>query len=260
MAPTVFLDTCVLRHAADRRIVPTTHVKSLNWGGRECSVNLVRWVPLDPNARLDNRFRAHLSLLPLIAHLARRSRLALLTHHEVRWELAGLPPANDPRGLFYGAPIGMAGDPFTYSRILASASMDADALWVHNLLALDDPQFVQLQKATGARQGDTVNANQLLDAFHILTAERAHAEFFLTTDLKLVRSIRAQPRHAPTVAIVNPSQLLSALIAGRQLRIRDVLSFFVFQLRTRGAGPVDHPLEQLRSIGDALDQADRRPK
>jgi len=77
---------------------------------------LMRWAQEYPNERLHRSFRRQLSLLPLIAHLARRDRIRLLSHPEVRWEFAGLPPSEDPRGIFYGAPITMVKYPFTYSR------------------------------------------------------------------------------------------------------------------------------------------------
>ena len=182
--------------------------------------------------------------------MARLHRVELLSHHEVRWELAGLPPSHDSRGLFYDAPIRMVPDPFPYGRIVVGAGLDANELFVQLLLSVDDPEFLKLQKATGARQGQNVSANQLLDAFHILCADRAGADFFLTTDLKLVRSISAQRKHAPRVPVIDPARLLRTLLTTRTLRLRDLVSFLLHQLRTRGRGPPNHPLEQLRSMSD----------
>jgi len=246
---TVFLDTSALRHAADRRIVPTTYQKTITWGGRQHAVELVRWTAIDPNRKLAEEFRKQLLLLPLFAHLSRCGRLALVTHHEVHWELAGLPPSHDSRGLFYGAELGDAPDPFHYGRVLAGPLFDADTAWLRILSEINDPDFLRLQKLTGARQGDVIIGHQMLDAFHLLTAERAHVDFFLTTDLGLVRAARSQRRHAAKVAVVDPKGLLGALAAGRDLRLRDIVSYLRYWMRTRGAGPEGHPLEQLLKLG-----------
>jgi hypothetical protein len=254
MTSRIFLDTSVLRHAADRRIVGRPYTKTLNWGGSTVLATLVRWVEEYPNERLTARFRRKLSLLPLFAHLAKRRRVELLSHHEVRWELAGLPPSHDSRGLFYGAPITMVPDPFPYGRVIAGAGIDASTVFVQLLLSVDDPEFLQIQKATGARQGQNVSANQLLDAFHILCADRAGADFFLTTDLKLVRSVRAQAKHAARVPIVDPGHLVRTLLGTRILRFGDGVSFVPYQLRTCRRGPADHPLEQLRTMTGNTDR------
>ena len=97
-----------------------------------------------------------------------------------------------------------------------------------------------------ASQGD-----QLLDAFHILCAHRAQADYFLTTDLKLVRSVRAQSKHPLSVAVIDPCSLLTDLLRTRTLRLRDFVSHVVHQVRTRGCGPENHPLEQLKKLSEA---------
>ena len=226
----------------------------MNWGGRLQQAEVVRWFEEYPNAALDRGFRQHLAALPLIAHLAKRGRVTLLSHMEVAVELMGLPGPPDSRGTFYGAPITNVEGPIRYGRVVVGPSWDHRDHQFEFLAGLAHPDFVRLQNAVGARQGSHLNRNQLIDAFHLWCAEHARADYFLTTDLRLVRSVRAQPRHAPRVQLLSPKELLPRLLKSRDLRLRDLLSFAAAQWRTGGRGPKEHPLEQLRSLSRHLNR------
>jgi predicted nucleic acid-binding protein len=49
--------------------------------------------------------------------------------------------------------------------------------------------------------------NQLLDAFHLWSAEAAGCDYFLTLDFKLIKMMNQAPSSTP-VRIVRPSELL----------------------------------------------------
>jgi len=87
-----------------------------------------------------------------------------------------------------------------------------------------------------------------LDTFHILWAHCAQADYFLTTDMKLVRSVHAQCKHPLSIAVIDPRSLITDLPRTRTLRLRDFVSYVVHQVRTRGRGPENHPLEQLKKV------------
>jgi hypothetical protein len=77
------------------------------------------------------------------------------------------------------------------------------------LAGLRQKRFLHLQKACGARQGNRVVPNQLIDAFHIWCAESAAASHFLTNDFKLIRAVRNYKSSPPKVKLVKPSELLA---------------------------------------------------
>jgi hypothetical protein len=57
------------------------------------------------------------------------------------------------------------------------------------LRELHHPRFLELRKMCGAEQGANVNRNQLLDAFHLWSAEHHDCEYLLSLDFKLARVI-----------------------------------------------------------------------
>jgi hypothetical protein len=114
----IFLDTSVLKHAADRLIRGRVHRVNRRWGTTKVTADVMQYVEIYPNAAVPQHFAFELRWLPFIAHLAKVGRLHLTTHHEVLQEFWSLPETDDPRGLFYGAPVARAPDPFQYSRLL----------------------------------------------------------------------------------------------------------------------------------------------
>ena len=119
----------------------------------------------------------------------------------------------------YGVQIEWVEAPLEYSRILgrvvpsppAARRNDMKESTVEFLRDVDYPRFLELQLACGAKQGATINENQLIDAFHVWCAEHAGAHFFLTLDFKLIRNVRTHRRSPPRVQLVRPSELLKAL-------------------------------------------------
>ena len=81
------------------------------------------------------------------------------------------------------------------------------------LSSLKNRRFLELQKITGAYQGEgKLNRNQLLDAFHFWCAEFNSCAFFLTLDFKLIRMLNsARVKHASPTLAVRPSELMQKL-------------------------------------------------
>jgi hypothetical protein len=83
------------------------------------------------------------------------------------------------------------------------------------LRKLEHKRFRDLQRITGAYQGEgKPNRNQLLDAFHLWCAEHNGSDFFLSLDFKLAKIIE-RSISKPMVAVVRPSQLLTAVLPHR---------------------------------------------
>ena len=159
--------------------------------------------------------------------------------------------------MFHGAPIEWGPNPLEYGRVVAgwSAYQQTDPL-------MDFPQHHH-PPATSPIEGRHPSAspaskhykNQLLDAFHIRSAEAAAAEYFLTTDLKLVRLISHYKAHPPTCRVMAPAQLVRSLITNRELRLRDAIHFVFCLIRARRRPQSNHPSEQLLALGQQLEKS-----
>ena len=83
--------------------------------------------------------------------------------------------------------------PITYSRVVFGGPSDFRVLQFDFLAKLKSQRFVELQRVTGAYQGDRgLNRHQLLDAFHLWCAEHNRCDYFLTLDFKLIRMLRSR--------------------------------------------------------------------
>ncbi len=270
--PRIFLDTSALKFAAERLIRGYSVRRTLRWGDAEITASLVRWREVYQNEKLRWRQWWETTCLPFVAWLASHDRIELLCHTEVRVEFWGLPKTDDPRGLFYAAPITWVEAPIVYSRIIVGGIpglyiRDGDGLRYPNarehqfnfLSKLQHERFLQLQKATGAYQGARPkNHNQLLDAFHIWCAEGAKADFFLAVDPKLLRHLARHRTYPPKVRCVSPSNLLSALDKAGVLSWQDALAYLRQYARQMRRPQTDHPLEGLLQMSRHLESVDCR--
>jgi hypothetical protein len=253
--PLIFLDTSVLKHSADRLIRGIKRNVTQQWGDISVSMDVTQFVEVYPNARVTGPLVKEFTFLPLIADLAKTGKVRLVTHAEVRMEFWGLPKTDDTRGLFHGAPVEWGPNPLEYGRVVAgwSAYQKTDPL-MDCLKSISDPRFLQLKAATGANSASKNYKNQLLDAFHIWSAEAASAKYFLTTDLKLVRLMAHYKAHPPACKVLAPVQLVRSLIANRELRVRDAIRFIFRSIRARRQPASDHPSEQLLALGKRLEK------
>jgi len=253
--PLIFLDTSVLKHSADRLIRGRIHKMTRMWGDMPVTMDVTQFVEDYPNARVHRTLADELRYLPFIADLAKTRRVRLTTHQEVKLEFWGLPKTDAPRGIFYGAPIERGSDPFSYGRYIAGWSAIAKSDPQFDFVkGITHSRFQQLQQAVGTQANSSHYKNQLLDAFHILCAETVSAEFFLTTDLKLIRHVSRHRRYPPICRVVSPAQLVRALIVDGHLQLRDVLQFVIRTIRARRRPPSDSPLEELVALGKRLEK------
>jgi len=101
-----------------------------------------------------------------------------------------------------------------YSRILYGGIEHPVEAQLRFLSSLKDRRFLELQRITGAYQGQgKINRNQLLDAFHLWCSEHNRCDFLLSLDFQLAGMIE-RGKSKPLVRVVRPSQLLQAVHAG----------------------------------------------
>jgi len=210
--PSVFLDTNVLKFAATAlpRLRPRKRV--IDWGHTKSEMIIHDFIYSNPNHRIkDSRHRREADLLEDVAECVKHGAIKAVMQVEAEFESWGLPNMLGG-GRFYGAEIDFVEAPIKYERILLGAGLDPDRLRMSFLTGIDHPRFLQLQKITGAFQGDgRYCQNQLLDAFHVWCAEHNKCDYFLTLDYCLIRVVTAHKHHPPSTKLVCPSELLKAL-------------------------------------------------
>jgi hypothetical protein len=214
--PKVYIDTNVFKFAATQlqRMVPRR--QTLNWGGQVHEVVVHDLVDLNPNENITNPdLKAEAVLLPRLADLAATNQVEYVIQTETLFESWGLPNMDSSTGKFYGAPYKVVEAPITYSRILIGGHEDSAEMQFNFLKSIRAERFLELQRITGAYQGEgELNRNQLLDAFHLWCAEHKKCDYFLTLDFKLIRVLGNNRNKQLPVRAVRPSELLTALISG----------------------------------------------
>jgi hypothetical protein len=146
-----------------------------------------------------------------VAAFAATEAASFATNVETKIELWGLPSLDSETGEFYGANVLSVDAPVRYGRIMFEANSDYKEEQFRFLSSIKHNRFHELQRITGAYQGEgKLNRNQLLDAFHLWCAEHNECNFFLTLDFKLAKVI-AKSTAKPKVSVVKPSEVLAAL-------------------------------------------------
>ena len=217
----VFLDTAAVKHSIRSRTVLRPKRQTMTWGNQVHEVVVHDIVEIDPTADVTvEPLRTEIDLLSEIAKRATADDIELLWNIESEIEFFGIYPLGGGASELIDAGVTMVEGPVKYDRLLTPMSPFLGETWrsirTDFLRGLDHPRYHQLQRACGAHQGDRINENQLVDAFHVWCAEVAGASHFLTTDLKLVRLRRDHKSAPPKVRGVTPSQLLSELAANAQ--------------------------------------------
>lgn len=157
--------------------------------------------------------------LPGIAYLARKGLLELCTSAELQDE-----QFRQPGGRFRGY------GHFDYSLLdgINLRSLDGRILPVMGPSWMALPSAEEQQQARLARSDDTLYAalvshlgqKNSLDAWHIATAERYHADYFLTMDYKLKRLVDALSHKPPFDAL--KTRVVTPIDLGRQLHLTPV--------------------------------------
>lgn len=206
VSPTVYIETSVFKFSATQlpRLFPRQVVIDLGEIKTEMTVHDFRYV--NPNSRIKNNdvLKAEASLLEQIASLVKAGRVNAVTNFETHIETWNLPKMDSASGKFYGARVKPIPAPFKYSRIIGGEYPQGEFLE-----RLNHPRFLELQKLTGAYQGEKPrNQNQLMDAFQLWCAEHGNCEYFLTLDFKLIKMVEANKSIPVHTRLVRPSDLL----------------------------------------------------
>jgi len=205
---TVFLDTTVYKYSATR--LPRTRPvrrPTRDARGHVTGYVLAEDIYVNPNDRMENPEQLHeAELLEAVAQRVKDGTARAVSTVEVLGEWIRLPKMDCQK--FYGAPVEMVPTPVLYGRPLTLSQEQQ----VRLVGGIQHPRFDELQRVTGAFQGvNPRTANQLLDAFHIWSAEHHACEFFLTLDMKLIKSVQAHQLRPARTLMVKPSQLLAHL-------------------------------------------------
>jgi hypothetical protein len=213
--PRVFLDTSVVKHSIRKKTVLRPNPpKQVRFGNTTHEAIVHSVITYDPTDKVGEPLRTEIDRLSDIAAFAKAGDIELLWQAESHVEFLGtysVPGGGQSELLEAG--VTMVEGPIAYGRVLSPTrpgetwgSLQADFL-----KSLHQRRFRELQKACGALQGRQIHERQLLDAFHIWCAEEAKATHFLTTDLKLVRTVRACKTSPPLVRVITPSKLVTEI-------------------------------------------------
>lgn len=212
MAPLVFVDTNVFKFTATSLPRYVARQQRIQWGPLAIDVTVHDDTVVNPNERIQNsELKTEADLLFPLAELGKAGTVRYIWTVESLCELWGLPNLDSQTEAFYGAPVAMADAPFYYQRAVGGIGIDSAAERMRFLLSINSKRFFELQKATGAYQGELPpNKNQMLDAFHMWCAEHNRCDYFLTLDFSLIRVLGRSPLRT-SVRVVKPSELLREL-------------------------------------------------
>ena len=206
--PKIFFETSIWKYSFDRvpRLLPNR--AKIEWGGKDVEFDAFCFFTYLPNAKLDVKMKKEIMLLRPIAELARNEKIELMTSIEVFEEYWNIPGSfGSGPSCFDNVPITHVAPPFNYSRTVGGKKV-----LISFLKRVNIERFKELQVACGAYQGKNgINENQLLDAYHIYSAESAKVDYFLTGDKKLIRVLKHHKKYSPSVKIVLPSTLMTEL-------------------------------------------------
>ena len=201
MAVKVLLDTSVLSHAV--RLRRSLEARTVTWGGKEHE-----WFApvLEEKPPTDSWLQEQINASSRVAGLANSGLVELFVSAELEFELwAGPPDAlwRTRLSLLEGVTLQRAPDPLQYGRVVASHAdrgHDAKERWLAFLGGITDERFTELRNCLGG--------NKDADAFHLLTAERATLDVFLTNDKRLINAVRHSKELDTTVRVLSPTELL----------------------------------------------------
>ncbi|WP_444940562.1 hypothetical protein ACJJI3_18825 [Microbulbifer sp. ZKSA004] len=208
----VFLDSNIIQHSAT-----TYRTMDIYFGGAKPGEPLVRKGPIqaiNKKPAKNQKLRAEIDCLEELASKLKALRATLIMdfdniYSEVR--RAG----RFRKEFFYGSDIKYAERPPEFNTVLGGPSWlnsgPTDKQFHNFLHNLKHPRFLELAKFSGALQGKDANYNQLADAYFLWCAEINEADYFLTLDAKLERSINQAKSLVYKPNVISASQLLTEL-------------------------------------------------
>lgn len=177
------------------------------------NVTVHGFVEVNPNETITNQdLKNEVQLLPELAELGKYGKVRYVIQMETLLESWGIPNMDSSSGRFYGSPCEKVDAPIQYGRVVFSGFGDAQKMQYDFLCGIRSSRFLELQKMTGAYQGEgKINRNQLLDAFHLWCAEHNECDYFLTLDFKLIRVLQQNQKKKLKTTPVRPSELLQEI-------------------------------------------------
>jgi len=213
-SPKIYIDTNVLKFSATQLPRLKPRQTTINWGGPIHDVTVHDFIEVNPNDTITNQeLKSEVQLLPELAELGKSGKVQYAIQMETLLESWGIPNMDSSSGRFYGVPYETVEAPIKYGRVVFSGFGDSQKMQYEFLCGIRSPRFLELQKMTGAYQGEgRINRNQLLDAFHLWCAEYNECDYFLTLDFKLIRVLQQNQKKTLQVTPVRPSELLQKIL------------------------------------------------
>lgn len=200
MPISVFIDTAnIHQHATPLRW--GKEERTVEWGDEPATVEVTVPVPAEDRA---DWVEEEMECLPGLADLVREGRVDLYEGVETRLEAIS-QYAGDISGRlgnpFAGLETKMVDDPLYDGRVVVSGADDRDR---EEFLETDhDATFSAMKNNMGN-----------MDAYHVLSAERAGVEHFLTLDKNLRDAVREHVDVGLDVEVVLPCELLEEVRQG----------------------------------------------
>jgi hypothetical protein len=200
----IFLDANVLQDAVFEKPVITKQTFRLGMPWGDFTHDVAITVP--SYGRREGWLQYEIDCLPRLAEQVRLGRFAPYISTELDFELAESDSGafvTSALSFFHGISLRKVPDPFRHGRIVASSHQpgkEFSELRNHMFATNIDQRFNEIKQAAGG--------NKNADAFHILSAERAGVDYFVTVDKKLINSLRNQRHVRLSVKVVFPSELL----------------------------------------------------
>ena len=167
--PRVFVDTTVLKFSATELLRYAARNTSVEWGGTIVEGVVHDLVEIHPNDFIKNpALKSEAELLPRAAELGKTGAVEYVMGTETLVESWNQRNMDSESGRFYGAPIAIVDSPIKHSRVVAGLGIDRTKEQFRFLTSIEDKRFLELQKITGAYQGERPASQcQLMDAFHV---------------------------------------------------------------------------------------------
>jgi hypothetical protein len=207
----IFVDTSIARFADRKREVWLKQKETIRWGKGLQEVEIARPHTFYPLEKLNNEQDAHTYadalLIEKVEDLARAKLITLCWHFETHWEFIRNKTLGIPAPAILDL-IEKANCPIYYGRPLTSPFHDNTDEQLEFLRRLKLSEYEKWKKLVGGAEPNTKRErNQLMDAWHLWSADHNHCEYFLTMDYTLIRSVGSR-KNDSKLRVVAPTQFL----------------------------------------------------
>jgi hypothetical protein len=163
----------------------------VDWGETKQAVTAYDLVTVNPNEGITNNpeLKREAELLPHVAALV-GSGVEFLINIETQMEIWGLPNLDSETGRFYGADRRVVEAPVAYNRIMFGGNAGYKEEQFNFLRSLQHDRFLELQRVTGAYQGEPATEISCLMRSTYGVRSIMPATFFLSLDFKTSASDR----------------------------------------------------------------------